>query len=558
MTFSIKCGRYIKYGLQTNPFPGNPDATSLLDIIEKGMDEHFPLAPSIHSYVQQMLRTLTRRTLNENIGLIIGGDWGLGKTHLLLSFVKMIKEELRSALLDYNVKLIYISPTPILSLKEVYGIIISELRRKYGISVDYTDSKQGFEEVLRSKLSSKDLLVILLDQLEQGVKESEITDWFQIAKGVAYNIDEVIRVIDKNRKFGVALAVAVYPQLYSELVKILPAPLYHRFELTPLTTQEEAKDLIISYLNTARLIREELAKCISDPREINILLDRIKQSNGLYPFTEKAIHELYLFGNATPRNILKLAFYSLEYATSQGIDFIDDVIVHKANPDTKDLATYIKATDTLLSSTPMAITHTISKVIWNIIARAIYIGMLGRYMLLPQKLEPDVARRLYGDKIRISKPYELDPNCMLLASTDFKHFTMICTSTRISRLISDDDVKKYIEIISLLGSSGLQIDNFILIGLTKLDDKAWGYISAFKARNVNFKHLYLNSDARDDLGKLLCYGVSLLQETKGLGKTITELINICRETFGRIGEREESIAKEILENVLGLSKFLAT
>jgi hypothetical protein len=551
----MNCGRYIKYGLKENPFPGNPDAASLLDTIEKGLDECFPLASSIHSHYQRTLRALARRILNENIGLVIGGDWGLGKTHLLLSFVKVIREELRSTLLDHNIKLVYISPTPILSLKEVYEIVIDELRRKYGISVNYTNTKQGFEEVLRSRLGPKDLLIVLLDQLEQGVKESRLTDWSQIAKSVAYNLDEMIRVIDKVRKYGVALAVAVYPLLYSEIVKTFTAPLFHNFELTPLTSQEEAKDLIVSYLDIKRLTREDLVKCISDPREINVLLDRIKQSNGLYPFTEKAIRELYRFGNATPRNILRLAFYSLEYATSQGIDFIDDVIVLKANPDARDLATYIKASDTLLSSASMAITRTISRVVWNIIARTTDRGMLGNYVLLPHELQPDVARSLYGDKIRISKPYKLDPNCMLLASTDFKSFTMICVSTRISKPISDDDIKEYIKILSLLESSGLRVNNFMLIGLTKLSDKALGYVSAFKARNTNFKHLYLNPDARDDLGKVLCYGVSILYDTRGLGKTITDLINVCREAFGRIREREESIAKEIIENILRLSKL---
>jgi len=123
----------------------------------------------------------------------------------------MIKEELKGTGHGYNIKLVYISPTPILSINDLYRIIIGELKKKYGISVNYNDAKQGFEEILRSKLSQDDILVILLDQLEQGVREDEVSNWPEIAKKAAYNIDEILRVVNKVRGYGVALAVAVYP-----------------------------------------------------------------------------------------------------------------------------------------------------------------------------------------------------------------------------------------------------------------------------------------------------------------------------------------------------------
>jgi len=38
-------------------------------------------------------------------------------------------------------------------------------------------------------------------------------------------------------------------------------------------------------------------------------------------------------GRGTPRNILKLAYYSLEHATDQGMDLIDEKEVLNANRD---------------------------------------------------------------------------------------------------------------------------------------------------------------------------------------------------------------------------------
>lgn len=559
MTSTQIYNKYVKYGLYSNPFPGNPDATSLLDVIEKDQDYVFPLALTIHNNTQRALNALAHRIFEENVYFIIGGQWGIGKTHLLLAFVKMVKEMAKSRGNIYNVKLVYLSPTPILSMKEVYKIILSESQRKYNISVNYTNVERGFEEVLKSKLREEDFLIILLDQLEQGIKESTFSDWNQIARNAWYNLDEIVRKINISRNKGTALGVAVYPELYSSFGSF-PAGLFHKFELEVLTSKNEVKDLLIAYLKTKRLTVDELPKYILNPREIETLLDRISRSHGLYPFTEDAVNVLFNYSQGYPRNVLKMAFYALEYAVDQGVDFINGNVVLKAYPDAGNLAIYITATEKLIRAEsedrgkPPAfiITRTLNKAIQGIIIGAKQMRLLD-IEILPHSLDPNDAKKLYGDKLRISKNYSLRDECTPITSADFKYMTILCISKRVSRPISAEDIIEYIDEITQLQESlsSLPINNFVLIGLTNLDERAWQYTSAFRAKNINFQFIHLDIDKRDEIGKLLCYGMAALRGTRQQSIIINELIKVCKPIIDRFSEKSGELM-DIITKMLRL------
>jgi hypothetical protein len=551
--------KYAKYGLRFNPFPLTPDAAELIHAIDKGGSASFPLALSINYHVQQALKRFASRTMKENVGLIIGGDWGLGKTHLLLTFVNFIREQLKNYSDNFSIKFVYISPTPIHSREEVYKAIINILREKYGISVNYTNVREGFQEILKNRLSPKDILIILLDQLEQGVLESlkEASDWSKIAKIVYGNLDEILRVINLLREYGVALAVAVYNQLLSEFMTF-PAPLFHIFHLDPLKGTEEVKDLLMTYLNLGRLTINELQKCFLSPTELRTLQDNIER-NKLYPFTEKAVNALWKYSGGSPRNVLKLAYHALEYVANQGIDFIDDIHVVKAYPDAGNLATYIQAFEVVWKAPAPTITNVLYKAIHYTIRRAILKNLLKDLILLPKELDPIRAKFFFGVKLNIKKPYKLSDNCMLMSTRDYKRAILLCVSTRISRPIPAEDIEKYIKMVDDLKSSELQLTDFILIGLTDLDYDAYEYLSAFHVRGVNVvskKPRKLCIDSWEYLGKLLCYSAEFLKNHQG--RTFRELYEVCSPLLSKFSENDNYVIGDIISNVLELTNVLAS
>jgi type II secretory pathway predicted ATPase ExeA len=548
--------KYVKYGLRFNPFPLTPDAAELIHAIDKGGSVQFPLALSINYQVQQALKRFASKIVTENVGLIIGGDWGLGKTHLLLTFVNFIRERHSD---NFSIKFVYISPTPIHSREEVYKAIINKLREKYGISVNYTSVREGFQEILKNRLSPKDILIILLDQLEQGVIESlkEVSDWSTIAEIVYSNLDEILRVINSSREYGVALAVAVYNQLLSKFTKY-PAVLFHIFQLNPLQGTGDVKDLLMTYLNLGRLTIDELKKYFSSPTELRTLQDKIER-NKLYPFTEKAVNALWKYSSGIPRNVLRLAYHALEHVADQGIDFIDDIHVVKAYPDAGNLTTYIQAFEVIWKAPAPTIANVLYKAIHYTIRKAIQKNLLRDLILLPKELDPIRAEIIFRGKLNIKKPYKLSDNCTLMSTKDYKRAILLCVSTRISRPIPAEDIEKYIKMVDDLKLSGLPLTDFILIGLTDLDYEAYEYLSAFHARGINLaskKPRKLSMDSWEYLGKLLCYSAGFLKNHQG--RTFRELYEVCSPLLGKFSENENYVIEDIVNNVLELTNVLAS
>jgi len=504
--------KYLLLGLKYNPFP-DTGAEAYVRSLEDLIIAEIPSYKHVYDALKGYAREIDRKI----ILFMVAGEWGIGKTHTLLSFAKMLKERYEDKAIP-----VYIGPTPLASETDFYSKISKRLAEelqnaRFSVSVLIDNlvncsNQDCFFESLVNLRQRGYIVYLALDQLEQDIDPLIRSGHTAAVKEISQRLESFARRILQLGS-GIALGLGVYSiASISALQDIVAKRIFDYFELGFLGLQD-IEVLIKRYLQEACASEEELAKG-GLPRNVIESILKLREKYPYYPFDEsvmKGLYDLCGEGMTTPRCVIEYARKAIENALSGAAPEEPVVITEHylySNALEAAWANALKEWQKHMSWKAFVTS------IIRILSKAAQEKML---VVFPSKVvnESDVRR------LKIKKPYRLRDNELVIES---QGETFVYISRKVTRKIDPKEVKKVLDRALQLREVGFSVIKTILITLTDPDDEARRWISSAQTiHNMIFEVAKVNPGVRT-LGRILFTAKHLddYYELKRLGLNLHE------------------------------------
>ena len=460
--------KYLLYALRENPFPRTGGAE-----IYRNKLGLLPIAAKVQSRAYETLRGLSESVHKQCIAFIVHGEWGVGKTHALFSYAKMLQERYG----EDRVIFTYAAPAPI----ETNGLF-SEIAMELYNSISKEPSLQDLAERLESfDLESFDdeeclinmiseivkrdyILYIALDQLEQSVDELLTKpDGKSLLEKYSQKIEDFWRTIANKVGKNFTLGLSVYEASFPRLRR--PTRLFIEIRLPILSGPEEVANLIKAYLDSARIELEELHKYGLSVAEVE-RISRIISENPCYPFSEDAIIALYELSGGIPRLVCKYASSALNHAANNQLLIITGSII-RGFLDPKY--------DRWYKLINRALRERISDKFLSVVQRIIEVAQEKNLIeLWPRKVEKKDIEKLGLKMGEYALPYQ----ALLINGR-----TLVYISRRTSRKLHRSDVERVVSIALKLRRAGIKVSTIVILSMVSPSLDARALVSLIKGEH---------------------------------------------------------------------------
>lgn len=528
--------RYLKYGLKFNPFPATGDSSVFAQNVLK---ESIPFAQiSVQKAALERIENLVRSADKSVPTFIIVGDWGTGKTHMLLYCVKLLQKHHE----DLRTLPVYIIVRPeydITSREDILRLMYDELMKSLKLHYEDLHKSISFNRdviSIISTLTRREFIVyFMFDQFEHCVKN--LIERFVETKGQAKGaeLDAAKKILDMielicrefSATFGhsVVLGFGIYQHQGALLIRAMEertmgsgALPIEPIELHYLRDLDDAKTLLKEYLNYARLTEKEAISCGLKWEEYLSLESKMRKSEGLYPFNEESVKLLFVASKGIPRLMVKYAYQALEITASKRLDEVTKEILFEVTAQSSTDHVYIKAYHRTLSQ-KFGLNFVLLASVKRILAKACELGLI---TVLPERLE---RPEMYGFKANVK--LNLPRNVIVVLRKD-NTATIMYVCQKVKREVLHEDVDKLTDTIhnvkDKLQNLGLRVNKVIFVTLSELSTGASYRLSLFSNRVVPVEIVKIENEPWD-LGKILCLGdPQYLKEIEGRSTSLTDLI----------------------------------